>query len=135
MTFWARKVLEALLPAALVYAFQVAAIIFFNVYAYVPYYDTPMHVIGGVGIGMGVWHLGAALQQKRYWTIRSRALFIGVIVAATIAIAVVWEWYEFVVDALGVVRFQGTLADTMKDLVCGAIGGTIAGWWLTKEKS
>lgn len=134
MTFWARKVCEALLPAAFVYAFQVAVIICFNVYAYVPYFDVPMHVLGGVAIAMGVWHVGVALQKKKYWTVRSRGLFVACIVAATLSVAVFWEWYEFIVDSFGVVDFQGTLADTMKDLFCGGIGGIITALSLTKEK-
>jgi uncharacterized membrane protein YjdF len=133
MTFWSRKFLEALLPAILVYFFQFVATLL-NVYIYIPYYDTPMHVLGGVGIGMGMWHLGEAAREKRLWSIRSRGLYIFLIVVSTISVAVLWEWYEFIVDSFNLLRFQGTVGDTMKDLFCGMIGALGMAIWLTKDK-
>jgi len=46
------------------------------------------------------------------------------IVALVMAVGVLWEFHEFVFDHfLSAMKFQGDLADTMKDLLMDTVGG------------
>ncbi len=125
MTFWARMFIHALFFPGLVYLFQIATILLFDVYSYFPSFDVPMHVLGGVSIAMSVYYLLQAAKKKKFLSIRSFALEAGLIVLITLSVAVFWEWYEYAVTILTRVSFQGTVADTMADLVYGTIGATI----------
>lgn len=92
-------------------------------YDHVPAADVPMHVGGGFAIASFFWR-GLALLQERGLAGRNvfpvDALFV---LGLTGTAAVVWELYEFTIDALGWLEAQNGLADTMADLVLGMLGG------------
>lgn len=78
--------------------------------------DTPMHLLAGlvIGIGMGI------LLTSRMW--RGRRFFFGVI-AATLIIGTVWEIIEY---EAGVSSIEPYFAlDTLKDYVNDVIGALL----------
>jgi uncharacterized membrane protein YjdF len=133
MTFWARTFIHALFFPALVYLFQIATILLFDVYSYFPTFDVPMHILGGVSVAMSVFYLCQAAKKKKLLSIRSYALEACLIVIVTLSVAVWWEWYEYAVTILTNVPFQGTMADTMADLVYGTIGAATTVLLLAKK--
>lgn len=133
MTFWAKSVLQALFFPIVVYFFQFLTILCFDVYQYLPDFDVPMHFLGGVSIALGLATLLEKLKGKRFLSIRLPLLDILLLVSGTTMIAVIWEWYEFVVTEIAYVSVQGTVRDTMGDLFLGALGSLIVALWYVRR--
>jgi hypothetical protein len=85
--------------------------------------DIPMHILGGFGVASLV---GAVLHYKGQ-KVSYKRLFLGYII-----VAVVWEIYEYV-HALPTLIEWGGWFDTVKDLVDGAIGMSIAYLFVKKR--
>jgi hypothetical protein len=84
---------------------------------YYPWFDIPLHIIGGLTIGF--W--GVALAARRRYTPRQMFLFILLL---AIAIGSVWEIFEYV---SGLTRSEaGYWFDTLKDLSDDIVGSLIA---------
>lgn len=83
---------------------------------YYPWYDIPIHLLGGLTIGF--W--GAALAARRGF--RPWQAFIFCLLIA-IAAGSIWEIFEYVT---GISREIGYWFDTIKDLVDDILGTTVA---------
>lgn len=101
----------------------------FNVYGIWPWFDAPMHFIGGMLAGI----LGGAIYQagekgrkgKVHWIIP-----LCFILGFVAAVAMVWEFHEFLLDAISIYnggggRHQASIDDTMKDMALGMAGGVM----------
>lgn len=92
------------------------------------WYDDALHmVIPGVASVLGVrFAQELGLFPKRHAT-RARAAWLAALLA--VAIAGLWEIFEFSVDQLIDTREQDDLVDTMQDMIDGLVGGFFAAAW------
>lgn len=90
----------------------------------VPYWDKFLHLTSGLllaFIGMLIlWSLNAKGKELH------PAVIIAFVLIFSIASAGVWEIWEFTTDSLfGLTAQNNSLNDTMWDIICGTIGGSI----------
>ena len=95
---------------------------FSNFYEVFPWFDIPMHFLGGIAVGYSYFLILNFLQEKNYLKINSivRIIFVLALVALT---AVSWELFEFFLEYFTGFNFQGNLGDTILDLFMGLFGG------------
>jgi hypothetical protein len=97
-----------------------------DVYTPRPWLDVPMHVVGGVAIAFflrgAVDVLDAEAERSRHARLRTRLL----VVTASMAVAVLWEFAEFALDRTLGSNLQVSLANTMQDLATGTLGAVVA---------
>jgi len=112
------------IAVVLVHAVLVLAL---DAYTRFPPLDIPMHFIGGVAIAYFFSGCFTALPdgfvaaEYRKW-----AEFV-VVASLTATAAVIWEFAEFLADALFAAGSQNGLDDTMLDMALGMLGGIV---WL-----
>ena len=100
-------------------------LLFFDVYSALPWFDMPIHFIGGVSVSMTYFFILKYLQKENYLKINGliRIIFVFALVSLT---AVFWEFFEFSAEYLTGFNLQGSLNDTMVDLFLGLFGGLLA---------
>ncbi|MEY2664802.1 MAG: hypothetical protein RIT04_610 [Candidatus Parcubacteria bacterium] len=111
----------------------VAVAVFHNFGAYLrlyfvfPWYDIPMHFLGGLWVGLtAVWALEVFFGKYTHSFLRSLVW----VLSAVLCFAVVWEMFEFfgginnayTVTAMGLTFW----ADSIKDICMGLLGGILA---------
>lgn len=104
---------------------QIAAT-FWHLFFYIWWLDIPMHVLGGLWIALFV--LSSYYSSLRVTEKISAPVFVlALAVAATLALGLFWEIYEFAVDhAVGDTGVG--LADTLKDLADDLVGALLGAW-------
>jgi uncharacterized membrane protein YjdF len=107
----------------------------FNFYSVIPYLDKIEHLLSGVILFF------AGLLLFRYLNRHLdnlQALFITSVYFSlffSVALAAVWEIYEFSGDQLFGLRSQnGSLLDTMADIICGTIAAVLTSIFYYKRK-
>jgi hypothetical protein len=116
----------ALLPAVLLYVLN----LIFNavgVYAWnqLPWFDIPMHLLGGASIAWAAWSLMVEAYRRRVVTAQPWWFLFFALLGMVMLVGVLWEMYEFSMDVLRGLHLQGGLTDTMKDLFDDLVGGTV----------
>ncbi|MCL2038631.1 hypothetical protein FWG86_01880 [Candidatus Saccharibacteria bacterium] len=123
-----------------------------NFYHRVPHWDTLLHFTSGILLGILGYTLISFLNNSRDIPVALSPIFAALFIFSfSMALAVIWEIYEFSVDAIFGLNTQswaledGTvligraaLQDTMKDLIAATIGSTIfsiIGYFAIKRKS
>lgn len=100
----------------------------FNMYGVIPRLDKIEHLLSGVIlVFVGLLVLSKIIRRQGMTDIAPR-IAIWFALFFSIAMAGCWEIYEFTVDHLfGLVSQNGSLNDTMWDMICGTIGavGTV----------
>ncbi|MFA5945446.1 MAG: hypothetical protein WC802_00850 [Patescibacteria group bacterium] len=105
-----------------------------GVYGVWPYFDIPMHFLGGASIavmGLVAWDMGLGYGKRSLSSIPFLVKTVAVIGFVAI-VGIVWEWYEFIHDfarAFTQVVFtpaQPSIGDTMKDLFFDLFGAMAA---------
>ncbi|TFE23478.1 hypothetical protein [Cohnella luojiensis] len=95
----------------------------FGFYKVIPYLDKMEHLLSGVILCfIGLLVLRKMIQNQGMPRISSR---IGIWFALffSVAMAGCWEMYEFTTDRLfGLLSQNGSLTDTMVDIICGTVG-------------
>jgi hypothetical protein len=95
-----------------------------NLYWLMPWLDMPMHALGGIWAAM----LFGYLNQK-FFKLQNFRHFVLMTISFVAFVAVLWEFLEFFIDHLSLLKkfgsFQGDLNDTMSDLFLGLAGGII----------
>ncbi len=87
--------------------------------------DIPLHLLGGASIAYSATHAIALAEKDGLLSIRHPLIKIFIIVAAVMTAAVLWEFYEFLLDHFFGTHTQPNNADTMKDLFMGTAGGIV----------
>lgn len=108
-----------------------------NLYQRVPYYDLPMHFLGGIWVGLIViafW--GRFFEPLNFERSFGNALKIAGIV---LTVGLLWELFEFSLYSLhaqfGIGGYENMeLGDTLKDLILDWLGG-IAVFLLTAKQA
>jgi hypothetical protein len=110
-------------------AFTHGAAIWFAWYWTYPWFDILTHFWGGACVSLGaIW----AIQHARRYvpvTLRDARPFVAVVIAIGV-IGIVWELYEWVVQAaFGLPLPLNYWADTLLDILMDAMGA-LFGWFL-----
>ena len=121
------SLLIVLSAASLLAFFEYLALEYFLFWRFF-WYDIMMHILGGIVIGT-TYAWGARYVIPTAW--RRTFLKLGAALLFTIAIGVLWEVFEYMLDIAGS-RFLPYPADTMKDMANDIIGG-ILGYFLIKR--
>lgn len=85
-------------------------------------YDKFLHFSSGILIG----YIGLVIYDSFFYekeNIKGRIIFA---IIFSIALAGVWEIWEFTCDFLFNMNLQKSVEDTMLDIICGAVGGILA---------
>ncbi len=91
-------------------------------YVSVWWFDMLMHTIGGVFVTI----VAAALLWRRHVRMLPiRETYITLLLSIFI-IALAWEYYEYALQIYSRNDMSSDIADSLSDIVCGMIGGTIA---------
>lgn len=92
-----------------------------NLYYELPWLDIPMHILGGFGVVALLLAIasykGSKVGYKR-------------IIVMYLLVAVCWELYELAHDLLTEGMWLGDWLDTASDIINGAIGATVAYFFL-----
>ncbi|MFH1376169.1 MAG: hypothetical protein ABIH25_00890 [Candidatus Woesearchaeota archaeon] len=100
---------------------------FFDIYSLFPWMDIPMHFLGGVSVGyMSILFLGF-FKEENLIEIKNKLVFVLLVVCAVSMIAVLWEFYEFVMVSYFGFNWPLGYEDTLMDLFFGILGGIFAG--------
>ena len=103
-------------------------LIYFKVYDVLPNLDIPMHFIGGFSIAYMFTLFLIYFNDRHLIKIRDEFLFIFIIVSVVAFIAVLWEFFEFLLEVFFNLSFQRGLEDTLMDLLMGILGGFFGGF-------
>ncbi|MFP5350440.1 MAG: hypothetical protein ACLGHO_11430 [Gammaproteobacteria bacterium] len=122
-----RRVLGALLALAGI-GNALGYLYFFDV---VWSYDKFMHVYTSFAVALTI---AALLRAALFARLRARpALVVLTLVAYGLALGVIWEWIEWVVDIRGYPSVIMGKSDTMIDLIADAVGAALAGAWIARR--
>ncbi|MNR31841.1 hypothetical protein D3C85_1493800 [compost metagenome] len=105
----------------------------FGYYGVIPFLDKIEHLFSGVilcFIGLLIYSKASGGHQDGEESSSSRVA-VWLCLFFSIAMAGVWEIYEFVTDHLfGLDSQNGSLLDTMTDIICGTVGATLTACYL-----
>lgn len=103
----------------------------FNMYGVIPYLDKIEHLLSGVILFfVGRFILIKMAKRKGLGGLPSNIIIWFAFLFA-VAMAGIWEIYEFTVDHLFELHSQnGSLTDTMMDMICGTLSAGIASFYL-----
>lgn len=99
----------------------------FNMYAVIPYLDKMEHLLSGVILFFtGQFILNKMIRRKGLTSLPFN-IVLWFSFYFSVAMAGVWEIYEFTVDYFFKLNSQnGSLKDTMMDIICGTLGAAAA---------
>ena len=120
-----KTILEFFIFPIFVLFAHIFLILFSNFYELFPWFDIPMHFLGGIAVGYSYFLILQYLQRKNYLRINSiiRVVFIFALVSLT---AMFWEFFEYFAGHLTGFVLQGDLDDTILDLIMGMLGGLVS---------
>ena len=106
--------------------------LFLKIYLIFPWYDIPVHIIGGASLAITYFLTLQYFQKEKYLDMNGffEVLFIFALVSLT---AIFWELFEFFVSYLTGWISQGDLQDTMADLFFGMLGGLFTAVFLESQ--
>lgn len=103
----------------------------FNFYSFVPEMDKMEHLLSGcilIFVGFSIFKQINRKEEKIKINLLTIVLFC---LFFAIASAGVWEIFEFTVDRLfGLATQNGSLVDTMQDIICGTTGAILTSIYL-----
>ena len=98
-----------------------------RIYSLWPWFDVPMHFVGGVSIAVGGAFFLRLLHARGLFENIPRALWLLFLVSFVAIVAILWEFFEFLGGYFFSVELQGNLSDTMEDMFFGLLGGFVTG--------
>jgi len=109
-------------PACVFFFSEFLGIVFnaFNVYVWL---DIPMHFLGGLAIAYTTFLFLRFFKEEKMIEIKSMFVLILIIVSLVVFVAVLWEFYEFLLKYFFDINTQPSLEDTLTDLFMGFLGG------------
>jgi|TARA_Y100000310_G_C20695573_1_gene825453 hypothetical protein len=93
------------------------------VYEIYPWFDIPMHFLGGVSIAFTSVLFLRLFEEKKMLKIRDEFLFLFVVTCFVAFVAVLWEFYELIVLVFFDLKYILGIEDTLLDLAMGLLGG------------
>lgn len=102
----------------------------FGMYGVIPYLDKIEHLLSGVILFFVGQFMVMKMVKRKGLDILPSNIIIWFSFFFAVAMAGVWEIYEFTVDHLFSLRSQnGSLTDTMLDMICGTIGAAVTSFY------
>lgn len=95
--------------------------IYLDLFWLLPWYDIPMHILGGFWVLFGVFGIWASFTKL----IPEKKNFFLILILGTMVISVFWEIYELA-SGLVKVNEEGYIFDTAKDFADDFFGAVIA---------
>ena len=89
-------------------------------YVSIPWFDMPMHTIGGMFVAV----LGGAFLRKQLRGRSAYEVFI-LIVLFVFVIGLAWEYYEYIVQFYIKNVHLADTVDSISDLICDMLGGIL----------
>lgn len=135
---WTKSELSPLLRSSVLIFITIAMLLanLFDMYAVIPYLDKIEHFLSGIilfFVGQFILNKIAKAHGMNHLPIRMMIWFSFYFAAA---MAGLWEIYEFTVDHLFGLRSQnGSLTDTMTDMICGTISAIATSLYLLNKAS
>lgn len=120
-----RDILRGFAAPTALFVFHVIADAGFRVYVKLPWFDVPMHFLGGVMIAILVGSFYKSFRRAGIFPALSRMAYVALGTCIVVMFAVWWEFAEFLIDQVFGTTFQPSLADTMLDLLLGMAGGKL----------
>lgn len=94
-----------------------------RIYRIIPFWDKGLHFLSGFIAVAVARHLYSAFGGDT----KNKTLFNLFAITFAVAVAGVWEIYEFTIDSLfGMQSQNGSLQDTMWDIILGTVSGLIS---------
>ena len=118
-----RALARAAWPPLAVFAAHVVASRLVRGYERWPQLDVLMHFAGGVAIACFFARALAALERAHAWLRVDRRVLALLALGWTGTAAVLWEFAEYLSDRYAGTSAQGSLEDTLGDLLLGLLGG------------
>ncbi|SDO85908.1 hypothetical protein SAMN04487897_12480 [Paenibacillus sp. yr247] len=104
----------------------------FGLYNVIPYLDKIEHLFSGVILCFVGLLIYKKASDRENTAVLSAKVAVWFSLFFSVAMAGVWEIYEFTMDRLfGLISQNGSLVDTMTDIICGTIGAVMTGIYLT----
>jgi hypothetical protein len=128
-----KKLFIYFIPPVLFYLFHIFLDIVFDVYVKFSWFDNLMHFTGGIVLAFTFFPLLTYFEKEGNLKLGRIWKFIFVI-SLVVLIAVLWEFYEFVICYFFGFNWQPSVADTIGDLFLGMSGGIIAGLFFFWKK-
>lgn len=108
-----------------VFLFHEAAAHVFDLYRRWPPVDIPLHLAGGFAIAFFCSGAIVVLHRHELIAVRNRLVQLLLTFALICTAAVFWEFAEWAADHTIGTHCQISLDDTMLDLFCGVLGGSV----------
>ena len=120
-----REIAKYLVIPVLVLVLHFIVLAFTDVYTKFPWLDIPLHFLGG--FLAAYFFIFSMIYFRKQNYLKYNKLFLALYAISFVSlIAVLWEFFEFSIEYLTGLDFQGTLQDTMGDLFMGLVGGVVA---------
>jgi len=120
------RILSFFIFPASVFIFSEFIAIAFNAYQVYPWIDIPIHFLGGFAIAYMAILFFRFFKEKNLLDIKNKAIFVLLVVALVVFIAVLWEFYQFLkFYFFGFVL--SPLQDALLDFFMGLSGGLVGG--------
>ena len=105
---------------------------FYEIYNTFSWIDIPMHFLGGLSIAFTSILFLRFFRRKGMLEIKRWFIFFFIVISLVALVAVLWEFYEFLLKYFFNLNTQPSLEDTLLDLFMGLVGG-IAGVIIFRE--
>ncbi len=128
-----KKLFIYFIPPVLFYLFHLFLDFTFDVYTRFSWFDNLMHFAGGIVLVITFFPLLTYFEKERNLKLDRIWKFIFV-TSLVVLVAVLWEFYEFVMGYFFGFNWQPSVADTIGDLFLGMSGGIIAGLFFLWKK-
>jgi hypothetical protein len=127
-----RTPITTILFLSLVLAISHGLATYFNLYFFVWWFDTPMHILGGVLVGVVMLTFYNELCTRRIFQ-KKNLIAWAILVAGVLFVGVAWEYFEYAkgitFNTIGSYRL-----DILKDIGMDMLGGLIAGIFILHKK-
>lgn len=114
------------LPAS-VFVLSNLIYLFTNLFETIFWLDDLFHFVGGASVGFMAFLFLGFWKEKKMINPNSKFVLVLIIVSAVGFIAILWEFYEFLMVSCLDINWNMTYEDTLGDLFFGLLGGLFTG--------
>lgn len=123
-----RIAVKIFIAPALLFLFHLILSIKFHIYYTWPWFDVPMHFLGGASIALAAGIFFSHLYSRGVMKNMPRLMEIFLLISIAGLAGIIWEFAEFAGDYfLTNLSLQPSLADTMGDLASDLLGAFTVG--------
>lgn len=106
--------------------------IFTKIYIIHPSIDIPLHFLGGASVAFMFILFLRFFEEKGQILVKNKLIYFILITSLVSFVAVLWEFWEFLMKSLFNLPWQLGLKDTLLDLGIGILGGIFGSWVFEK---